>query len=221
MNTFKDLFYIIKGQHRRVGPTVETTYNSGKGVRDTTVLYLGGYDPTKKDTNEWYVLCDTETRTCHCASSDLRTVLCGLYKAVIKYRTRDTYVATTRKHMVATSAVQEALEKECYNRYGHYYKDLCNAVAERAYQDLMSATQGTRRGGNVLVRRRAMTQKVNDMKVDVESVVSEVMSSHPVLLTPAAPGPVDTMRKTTPRTTPLNTTRPTGPRRTFMKRRHT
>lgn len=164
-NTFGNVFYIIKGQYRRVAPSVVVP---ASGKREEITVFLGGYDPENPNTHEWYMLMDSDTHTVHTASADILTVLAGLYNAITRYHTRAKMVSVTREHMTATSYAQETTDLEVYKKYGDYYKDLCAMVAERACNDL-PAGAGQERN---LIRKRAVQRAIESL--DPRQAVTEV-----------------------------------------------
>lgn len=158
-DTMKDLFFIMKGQYRKgVAPSF---VNSAIG----DVNYVGGYDPDRPETEEWYMCLDKVTFQCICCRSDFNKVLHSVYTVIMKYKgkakkyfkhisdttSEDYYEVHYLGHTPLTpeqrskkaegrcprtSPPMRCLHNAVYSWYGDYYKDQIEEMEEKAYSDL-------------------------------------------------------------------------------------
>ena len=155
--SLRHTFFIVKGQYRKgVLPSFERT--------DGETVSVGGYDPERPDTAEWYMVLDNTEFECRACGGTLEKVLKSLRNMVTKYRTRERYYkhlseATTsdyydthykgRKPLTPeqrakkaegrcprTSPVMRELYNEVMKRYSYYYDSEVQRVIEEAYTDL-------------------------------------------------------------------------------------
>ncbi len=155
--SLKDVFYIVKGQYRDKAPKI--VCESGREV------YVGGYDPSSEETNEWYRVLDKNTfYTVYCGSS-LEGALNAItkeikkfgsqrqfYKHVCKVTNEDYYEVHYLHHAPISeeerenrrvegrcprvSPVQKELERAVYETYGDYYQDLIDEYVEKGVEAL-------------------------------------------------------------------------------------
>lgn len=153
--SMRGLFYIVKGQFRKVAPTFVNKVSGD-------VSYIGGYDPDSDDTEEWYRVLDNVTHHCICCGSDLDKCVESIEMAIKHYKTRKQYFHHVCKvtsedyyevhylgHTPLTpeqrakkaegrcprvSPISKALEEEVFKTYGDYFEDLIKEAEESAYR---------------------------------------------------------------------------------------
>lgn len=154
----RGLFFIVKGQYKKAEP-------SFMNIAKNEVSYIGGYDPSNPNTEEWYMLMDCKTFNCIACGSDLKKVVRGVYTAIKNYKgvakkyfkyvsdiTSDDYYEThylgkrplTREERVKkaegrcprTSPIMRCMYEAIYSEYGDYYSDLVEEMEDLAYEDL-------------------------------------------------------------------------------------
>lgn len=155
----RGLFFIMKGQYRK---GVEPSFtNSVTGDSQ----YLGGYNPTSDDTEEWYMLMDKKTFHCVACDSDLDKVLKGVHTTIKRFKgvarkyfkhisdiTSDDYYEVTYlgRRPLDNKGITDKAEGRCprvspamrclYERvleeYGDYFSEEIEHMEELAYSDL-------------------------------------------------------------------------------------
>lgn len=155
----RGLFFIMKGQYRK---GVEPSFtNSVSG----NVSYIGGYNPTSDDTEEWYMLMDKKTFHCVACDSDFNKVLKGVHTTIKRFKgvarryfkhisdtTSDDYYEVTylghkpldKKGITdkaegrcpRVSPVMRCLYERVLEEYGDYYVEEIEHMEELAYEDL-------------------------------------------------------------------------------------
>lgn len=158
-DTLRGVFFITKGRYvKGIGPTFVNEV-----TKDT--LYLGGFDPDREETENWYMAIDRMTMHCVCCGSDLKKVLEGVYNTIYKFKgsakkyfkhisdtTSDDYYEVhylgrtpldsdkrakkAEGRCPRVSPAMKCLYTAVCNEYGHYYDDEIEEVEERAYEDL-------------------------------------------------------------------------------------
>ncbi len=130
----RGLFVILKGQYRR---KCEPSFFN-KVSEETN--YVGGYDPERPETEEWYMLYDTVTLSCNGCSSDIEKILKGVKNLILKYKTRERYVTTIMSLDQPRSPVHECLMREVIDTYGDYFTSEIEEVEDEAYEVLRQNT---------------------------------------------------------------------------------
>lgn len=155
----RGLFFIIKGQFRKGAEPSFINKVSGD------VSWIGGYDPNRDTTEEWYMLMDCKTFNCLACGSDLNKVLRGVRTAINKYKgvakkyfkhisdtTSDDYYEThylgrtplshegrlkkAEGRCPRVSPIMRCLYEQIYSEYGDYYRDEIEEMEDLAYSDL-------------------------------------------------------------------------------------
>ena len=158
-NSMRGLFFVVKGQFRK---GVEPSFVN-QATND--VSYIGGYDPSRPETSEWYMLLDKVTFHCVACGSDFNKVLRGVYTIINRYKgdakkyfkhisdtTSDDYYEThylgkrplSREEVVKkaegrcprVSPVMRSLYSAIYSSYGQYYSEEIEEMEDLAYHDL-------------------------------------------------------------------------------------
>lgn len=158
----RGVFFIVKGQYKKgVSPCFVN-----KATNDTS--WIGGYDPTREDTEEWYMCLDKYTYQCLSCGGDLKKVVKSVYNTIVKYKdlkhylhhvskttSDDTYERKYLGHSPLTpdqvtkkaegrcprvSSAMRCLYDEIYNTYGDFYSDLVKEMEDSAYRDLKDST---------------------------------------------------------------------------------
>ena len=187
-DSMRDLFFIVKGRYTK---GVEPSF-----INDVTseVSYVGGYDPERPDTDEWYMCLDKVTFHCTSCGSDLNKVVKSVYNMIMKYKgsakkyfkhvsdtTNDDYYET---HYLGRSPLtleqrNKKLEGRCprvsppmrclnnaiYSWYGNYYKDLVQDMEDKAYKDLKEVIKQSKPINKV----RKIMKKTPVKKVEMET----------------------------------------------------
>lgn len=135
LEDLRGVFFILKGSYRHhlepawVNPVTETTN------------WCGGFNPSLSTTEEWYMLLDSLTLTCHRASSDLQRVLEGVDYTIKKYKTRAVFEKTMRSlEFGMTSKSTKALDEHLGHLYGHHFAALVREREDIAYTHLRENT---------------------------------------------------------------------------------
>lgn len=151
--SLRGLFYIVKGQYRKVSPSVNI---------DGETKFIGGFNPQNEDTYEWYRVLDNVTYHCICSGSNFDNCLESIRKMIKKHKTRKSYFRNVCKvtsedyyevHYLGhrpltheqrtkkaegrcprTSPVQKKFEEAVFNAYGDYYRDVIEEVEDEAYE---------------------------------------------------------------------------------------
>lgn len=164
MNTLGDsmrgLFFIVKGGYVK---GVEPQYTN-RVTGD--VGYVGGYDPERDTTQEWYMLMDRKTFQCIACGGDYQKVLRGVKTVILKYKgsakryfkhisqtTSDDYYEVhylghepltpdqrTKKaegRCPRTSPIMRCLYEEIDHYYGDYYTSDIEVLEDEAYSELV------------------------------------------------------------------------------------
>lgn len=200
-DTMKGLFFIVKGQYRKsVAPSF---------VNDATgeVSYVGGYDPSSSDTENWYMCIDKVTYHCTSCGSDLNKVLKSVYNMIMKYKgsakkyfkyvsdtTSDDYYEThylghpeltpDRRAKKAegrcprTSPAMRCLHNAVYEYYGDFFSDQVQEMEDQAYSDLEEVI----RESKLINKTKKRLSKVNIQKPVMDTPTkSEVQTTSKVV----------------------------------------
>lgn len=158
--TMRGLFFIVKGQYKKgVAPSFNNRVSN-----DTS--WIGGYDPSGDDTEEWYMLLDCKTFHCVACGGDYDKVLRGVYTTIKKHKglakkyfkhvsdtTSDDFYEVhylghrpldggeRAKKAVGrcprVSPVMQELYKHIYDEFGDYYSEDIKRLEDLAYEDLV------------------------------------------------------------------------------------
>lgn len=186
-DSMKDLFFIVKGQYRK---GVEPCFvNRATGE----VSWIGGHDPSKDTTEEWYMLMDKMTFHCVGCGSDLNKVLHGIHTQIMKHKgsakkyfkwvssvTSDDYyevrylghqpldhdkrVKKAEGRCPRVSPPMRCLYEAIYSEYGDYYLEQIEEMEDLAYHDLKVWQENNK----PLNKTRNRMKKTPLKKVEVE-----------------------------------------------------
>ena len=156
----RGLFFIVKGQYRRgVEPSFK---NSVSG----DVSFIGGYDPFRDDTENWYMLMDKNSFNCISCGQDLNKVLKAVHTIIVKHKgsaksyykylsatttddyyevhylgkaplTHDQRVKKAEGRCPRVSPVMRELYRNIYEEFGDYYEDEIGEMEDLAYSELV------------------------------------------------------------------------------------
>jgi len=158
-DSMRGLFFIIKGQYRKGLEPSFVNRVSGD------VSYVGGYDPSSDETENWYMVMDKMTFHCVSCGGDFNKALKAIHTIITKYKgsakkyfkyvsdtTSDDYYETTylgRTPLTHDQRVKKAegrcprvspimreLYSAVYSEYGDFYKDQIEDMEDLAYHDL-------------------------------------------------------------------------------------
>lgn len=151
----RGLFFIVKGQYRKG--------EGKKVVNDVSgdYMWLGGYDPTLKDTpsTRWYMCLDRETYTVVCCSSSLEKVLGSVKHLITKHKTRGHYLHSLGD--TKTPPITAELFRAIDNEFGDYFRERVEEMEDLAYEVIKDNDPVLR------ARKRTKTlKKVNTSKGD-------------------------------------------------------
>lgn len=119
----KEVFFIVKGQYKRDKDL------DGDGV------CVSGFNPSDKDTTEWYRVVDNITyTTLHC-SSDYPKALEAVKKVITRYKTMDKYLKGI-KDLPPTAPKSKEMLSKIYRYYGDYYREDIVKQENLAYEVL-------------------------------------------------------------------------------------
>lgn len=148
--SMRGMFFVVKGQYRiRLSPSYVC------GVTGET-HYLGGYDPYREDTVEWYQLLNTLTWTTTSCGSDLDTVVRGVYNTIVRCGGDKKVFARRMKanECSVRSPIMVELYKHIHDTYGDFCDDLIARCEDEAYEYLKDQTPLNK------VKRRLAPRKV-------------------------------------------------------------
>lgn len=151
--SLRGLFYIVKGHYvknkaPRFWNEVSASYND-----------IGGYDPEREDTEEWYMVYDNETFRCHGAVSTLLGAGNIIRHIILKHKTKEDYFTTLEQYEVSPSPTHLRLQQEVYNTYGDYFKQYVKDVENRAYTSIRENTP-TKKARKRFIKRTPVTVEV-------------------------------------------------------------
>ena len=187
-DSMRGLFFIVKGQYRKgVAPSF---------VNDATgdVSYVGGYDPNRPDTENWYMCIDKVTYQCTSCGSDLDKVLKSVYNMIMKYKgsskkyfkhvsdtTSDDYYEThylgrspltpdqrskkAEGRCPRTSQPMRCLYNAVYEYYGDFFSEQVQEMEDQAYRDLEEVIKQSR----PINKTRKIMKKTPVQKVEMET----------------------------------------------------
>lgn len=131
----RGLFYIVKGHYvknkaPRFWNEVSASYND-----------IGGYDPEREDTEEWYMVFDNEEFRFHGSSTTLQGAANIIRRIILKHKTKEHYFTTLEQYENMVSPIYQRLHQEVYNTYGDYFKQFVSEVVEEsAYREVRNNT---------------------------------------------------------------------------------
>lgn len=186
-DSMKDLFFIVKGQYRK---GVEPGFINGA---TSDVSYVGGYDPERPDTEEWYMCMDKVTFHCTACGSDLNKVAHSVYNMIMKYKgsakkyfkhvsdttSEDYYETHYLGHApLSTDQINKKAEGRCprtspamrclynavYGWYGSYFSDKVQEMEDQAYSDLEEVIKQSR----PINKTRKIMKKTPVKRVEME-----------------------------------------------------
>lgn len=132
--SLRGLFYIVKGHY--VKNKAPRFWNE---VSETD-NYIGGYDPDREDTEEWYMVLDSETFRCHGAVSTLLGAGNIIRHIILKHKTKEHYFTTLEQYENTVSPTHRRLHQEVYNTYGDYFSQYVKDVEDSAYNEVRNNT---------------------------------------------------------------------------------
>lgn len=166
----RGLFTIVKGQYRKTAPAVV--------FEDKETRFIGGYDPTREETEEWYQLMDTQNFLTVICCGSLEKVLNGLYNLIVKYdNDRQTYLSThevliayddesgKKTRRSKTNPISTELNRKIYEHYGEYFEDMIKEVEDKAISDLAKKSTTTKK-----TIKKTKAEVPNSPKTDVKTV---------------------------------------------------
>ena len=175
-DTMRGLFFIVKGQYKKVEPSFTNEVTGDKS-------YIGGYDPESDTTSEWYMLLDNKTFHCVACDKSLDKVLNSVKSVIKRYKgvakgyfkhvsdtTSDDYYDThylgrkclshdqrTKKaegRCPRVSPTMRCLYEHIFSVYGDYYTYLVEEMEDLAYLELKEERPFNK-------TRKLMTKKKN------------------------------------------------------------
>lgn len=168
MKTVEDmrgLFFIVKGQYRKGVEPAFTNRETG----DTN--FLGGYDPEREETEEWYMCLDKETFNCVACGSDLNKVSRGVYNSIVSNKgNKHRYL---KKLIHKVSPPMRCLYSSIYDTYGYYYEDLVEEIEDEAFEYLREHTSTMRRSNSIKNRLKKTTPKTNTTPQKAVSIIKK------------------------------------------------
>lgn len=168
----RGLFYIVKGHYvknkaPRFWNEVSASYND-----------IGGYDPDREDTEEWYMVFDNEEFRCHGAVSTLQGAGNIIRRIILKHRTKEHYFTALEQYENMVSLIHQRLHQEVYNTYGDYFSQYVKDVEESAYREVrnntpvMKARNKKKRSLSKVVEMVEVTPPKNTIEVNTLSDTS-------------------------------------------------
>lgn len=153
----KEVFFIVKGQYKR-----DRDLN-------TDGVCVSGFDPSDKETTEWYRVVDNVTyTTLHC-SSDYQKALGAIKKIITRYKTMDKYLKGI-KDLPPTAPKSKEMLSKIYRYYGDYYREDIVKQENLAYEVLEETPlQRTNR----VLKSRPKLDKVITPTVEKDIVVTK------------------------------------------------
>ena len=156
----RGLFFVVKGQYKK---GVEPSFVN-KVTGD--VSHIGGYDPFRENTSEWYMVLDNKTFNCVACGGKLDKVLKAVYTTIKKYKgvakkyfkhvcevtsddyyevhylgkaplTHDQRVAKAEGRCPRVSPAMRCLYERIFSEYGDYYEDEVREMEDLAYSELV------------------------------------------------------------------------------------
>lgn len=120
----KEVFFIVKGQYRP--------------DKDEDGVSVSGYDPSNKDTVEWYRVIDNVKYNTIFCGSDYTKALVAIERVIKKCKTLDRYIRNTRE-VPKSSPKSVELDAKAIRYYGHYFREDIAKAEQRAYGELMTS----------------------------------------------------------------------------------
>lgn len=160
IDSMRGLFIIIKGQYtKNLSPEYTNRVTSEVG-------HVGGFDPDRPTTSEWYMVMDRKCFHCVGCGSDYEKVLRGVKTQILKYKgsakryfkhisqvTSDDYYEThylghtpltpekrakkAEGRCPRTSPIMRCLYEEIDKFYGDYYRSDIEKMEDEAYSELV------------------------------------------------------------------------------------
>lgn len=110
------IFYIVRGQHKKKEPKF---FNPAS----EDYSFIGGYNPEDKENLEWYLLMDNVMHRTHRTGKSFDFVLEGVKDLILKYKTRENFIAAMKRIPYKKSKIQHQTDLEVYKIYGDYFSD--------------------------------------------------------------------------------------------------
>lgn len=128
-------FYIVKGHYvKNRAPRFWNEVSESDN-------YIGGYDPEREDTEEWYMVFDNEEFRCHGSSTTLQGAANIIRRIILRYKTKEQYLSALEGFDTTVSPIHIRLHQEVYNTYGDYFKQFVSEVVEEsAYREVRNNT---------------------------------------------------------------------------------
>ena len=155
----RGLFFVVKGQYAK---GVEPSFVN-KATGD--VNHIGGYDPFREDTTDWYMVLDNKTFNCLACGGNLDKVLKAVYKTIKTYKgvakkyfkhvsevTSDDYyevtylgkapltheqrVAKAEGRCPRVSPAMRCIYERVFSEFGDYFEEEVQEMEDLAYSEL-------------------------------------------------------------------------------------
>ena len=176
----RGLFFIAKGHYEKRG---ESFFNKVSGETN----YLGGYDPEDEETDEWYMLVDTEAFTTLACGSNLEQIVEKVCRYIKKYKTRYKYLEMLNglEFTEKVSPKHKELMQAVYDTYGYFYEDVVKEQEDLAYSQVDMVNP-------IFKKTKRLLKKRGALKCEMEQVLNTDIASDKVMS--------DTTQNTTPET---------------------
>ena len=141
VESMKGLFMIVKGQYSKTEPAVKCS--------DGEEHFIGGYDPSREDTSEWYQLMDRVNYDTISCGGSLEQITNRITRTIVRYNNdRMKYLAEhgatqtyedeggNKCRRCVVSPKTRMLMEKVEEFYGDYFDDIIEAAENEAYKEL-------------------------------------------------------------------------------------
>ena len=139
--SMKGLFMIVKGQYSKTEPAVMCA--------DKEEHFIGGYDPSREDTSEWYQLMDRVNYDTISCGGSLEQITNRITRTIVRYnddrmkylsehgamQTYEDETGNKCRRCVVSPKTRMLMEK-VEEFYGDFYDDIIEAAENEAYKEL-------------------------------------------------------------------------------------
>lgn len=139
--SMKGLFMIVKGQYSKTEPAVKCS--------DGEEHFIGGYDPSREDTSEWYQLMDRVNYDTISCGGSLEQITNRITRTIVRYnddrmkylsehgatQTYEDETGNKCRRCVVSPKTRMLMEK-VEEFYGDYFDDIIEAAENEAYKEL-------------------------------------------------------------------------------------